>query len=309
MNNYVDKNSNDEIDFKELIFYLWRGKFFIVFVSFITLFLASLYLQSAERKYTVQYHLKPVGEIQNTPNLSGFGGIASIAGIQLPSSSNNDFNIFKKLISSVEVSEIIFNNKKIIKDIFGGEWNEDLDNFSSPPKSKLQTLIADIKKLLTGNKKINYIPPNARRLAMFISQNVQINTEKNTGYLSITSETSRPELILSLVIEAIEASDKIMRQRYIDFSTEPLAFYKEKLRIARSREHREALAELIGKEEQKLMFASRGKYFIAEPYINPVISLYPTSPNSKSILGFSLVFGLLIGSAIILFQSAIKKDN
>ena len=52
-----------------------------------------------------------------------------------------------------------------------------------------------------------------------------------------------------------------MRQRYIAFAKEPLAFYKEKLRTSRSREHREALAELIGKEEQKLMFASRGKIF------------------------------------------------
>jgi hypothetical protein len=75
--------------------------------------------------------------------------------------------------------------------------------------------------------------------------------------------------MLSLIIEATKASDKIMRQRYIDFSTEPLAFYKDKLRTARSREHREALAELISKEEEKLMFASKGKHFIAEPYINP----------------------------------------
>ena len=75
------------------------------------------------------------------------------------------------------------------------------------------------------------------------------------------TETSKPELMLSLMKEATRASDQIMRQRYINFSKEPLAFYKEKLRSARSREHREALAELIGKEEQKLMFASRGKIF------------------------------------------------
>ena len=94
-----------------------------------------------------------------------------------------------------------------------------------------------------------------------------------------------------------------MRQRYIDFSTEPLAFYKEKLRTARSREHREALAELISKEEQKLMFASRGKYFIAEPYINPTISLHPTAPKPKLILALSLVLGLFLGAALVLMRT------
>ena len=108
--------------------------------------------------------------------------------------------------------------------------------------------------------------------------------------MKFTSETSKPELILSTIIEASKASDKVMRQRYIDFSKEPLAFYKEKLRTARSREHREALAELISKEEQKLMIASRGKHFIAEPYINPTISLHPTAPKPKLILILSIYF-------------------
>ena len=111
------------------------------------------------------------------------------------------------------------------------------------------------------------------------------------------------------MIEVSEASDKIMRQRYIDFSTEPLAFYKEKLRTARSREHREALAELIGKEEEKLMFASKGKHFIAEPYINPTISLHPTAPKPKLILVLSLVLGLFLGAVLVLTRRPIKKEN
>ena len=153
------------------------------------------------------------------------------------------------------------------------------------------------------------MPPNPRRLAIFINNNIQIGEDKETGFLKFTSETSKPELMLSLIIEATKASDKIMRQRYIDFSTEPLAFYKEKLRTARSREHREALAELIGKEEEKLMFASKGKHFIAEPYINPTISLHPTAPKPTLILLLSLVLGLFLGAALVLMRHAIKKEN
>jgi hypothetical protein len=300
---------NDEIDLRDLFFTLWGGKIYIILISIISVFLASFYLQSAERKYTVEYNLKPVGETKNSSGLSGLGGFASLAGIQLPSSSSNDLNIFKRLINSVEVSEIIFENKKIIKDVFISEWDETLNNYSRPPKSKIQIFVSDAKKLLTGNIDVNYMPPNPRRLAIFINENIQIGEDKETGFLKFTSETSKPELMLSLIIEVTKASDKIMRQRYIGFSTEPLAFYKEKLRTARSREHREALAELIGKEEEKLMFASKGKHFIAEPYINPTISLDPTAPKPKLILVLSLVLGLFIGSAFVLMRHAIKKDR
>ena len=300
---------NDEIDLKDLFFTLWGGKIYIILVLVVSVFFASFYLQSAERKYTVKYNLKPVGEINASSSLSELGGFASLAGIQLPTNSNNDFNIFKRLITSVEVSEIIFENKKIVRDIFKSEWDDTLNNYSKPLKSKIQIFVTDIKKLLTGNIEGNYMPPNSRRLANFIKKNIQISKDKETGFLIFISETSKPELLLSLIIEAAEASDKIMRQRYIDFSTEPLTFYKEKLRTARSREHREALAELIGSEEQKLMFASRGKYFIAEPYINPTISLNPTAPKPKLIITLSLVLGLFLGVAIVLIRHAIKKDR
>jgi len=300
---------NDEIDLRDLFFTLWGGKIYIILLSIISVFLASFYLQFAERKYSIEYNVKPVGETKNSPSFSGLGGFASLAGIQLPTSSGNDFNIFKELITAPEVSEIIFENKKIIREIFRSEWDETLNNYLKPQKSKAQTLTSNVKKLLTGNKEVNYVPPNPRRLAIFINDNVQIDDVKETGFLKFTSETSEPELILSLIIEATKASDKIMRQRYINFSKEPLTFYKDKLRTARSREHREALAELISKEEQKLMLASRGKYFIAEPYINPTISLHPTAPKPKLILALSLLLGLFFGAVLVLMRHAIKKEN
>ena len=300
---------NDEIDLKDLFLTLWRGKIYIILISLLSVFIASYYLHFVERKYTVEYNLKPVGETKNSPVLSGLSGFASIAGIQLPTSSSKDFNIFKELITSTEVSEIIFENKSIIRDIFRSEWDDSLNNFARPPKSKIQIHVSDFKKLLTGNIDVNYMPPNPRRLAKFIEENIQIGEDKETGFLKFTGETSEPELILSLIIEATNASDKIMRQRYIDFSTEPLAFYKEKLRTARSREHREALAELIGKEEEKLMFASKGKYFIAEPYINPKISLHPTSPKPKVLLVLSLVLGLILGAIFVLVRHTLKKGK
>ena len=306
---YQNNELNDEINLKDLFFILWNGKVYIILVSIVFVFFASFYLQFTERKFSVEFNLKPVGETKNSPSLSALGGFASIAGIQLPTSSNSDLNIFKKLITSVEVSEIIFENRKIIRNIFRSEWDKTLNNFSRPPKSKIQIFVSDATKLLTGNIDVKYMPPNPRRLAVFINKNIQISEDKETGFLKFTSKTSQPKLMLSIIIEATKASDEIMRQRYVDFSTEPLAFYKEKLRTARSREHREALAELISKEEQKLMFASRGKYFIAEPYINPRISLYPTDPKPVLIILLSLVLGLFLGAALVLMRRAAKKDN
>jgi LPS O-antigen subunit length determinant protein (WzzB/FepE family) len=64
---------NDEIDLRDLFFTLWAGKIYIILISIISVFLASFYLQSAERKYSVEYNVKPVGETKNNPSFSGCG--------------------------------------------------------------------------------------------------------------------------------------------------------------------------------------------------------------------------------------------
>jgi hypothetical protein len=301
MNNYNNNHLHDEINLRELILSLWRGKIFLILSVLISISLASYYLNSAERKYTVEYKIKAVVDDQSGSAAGRLGSLASLAGVRVQTgSSNMNFNIYKELLTSNEVAEIIFNNKEIVKRVFRSEWNVLLNKYSRPSPTKFQTLISDFKKMLTGSQKLDYMPPNARRLAQFIATNITIIKNKETGFLTISSETSKPDLLLAIINEANEASDNIMRQRYINFSTEPLAFYKEKLNAARSREHRASLAALIGKEEQKLMLASKGKHFTAEPYLNPTISLEPTSPNAKLVLLLSLVLGLFIGGVIIL---------
>ena len=309
MINHNLTSQDNELDLRELTLIFWYGKFHILFITIFCVFIASMYLHYAERKYLVEYKLKPVSENQQKNNISGLGGFASLAGIQLPSQSSMDFMIFKELIPSVEVSEIIFKNKNLIKRIYDNEWNPSLNSFSEQTKSKFSVYLSALKKIITGSNDVNYMPPNARRLSIYISKNISVNEDKETGFLTLESETSKPELLLSLIAEIIKTSDEIMRQRYVVFSSEPLAFYKEKLRTARSREHREALAELIGKEEQKLMFASRGKYFTAEPYIKPTISLHPSAPKPALILALSLILGLFFGTALVLIRHEIMKDR
>lgn len=301
---------NDEINLKDILLKFWRGKIYIILFSLVAVLFASVRLQDEVRKYTVIYKLKPVAQAQQPNKVPSFGGLASIAGFELPSSSSIDFNIFKELIFSPEVSSKVFeNNKELIKKVYASEWDASLNHYSKPPQSKIQIQIRNIKRLLTGNNDVKYVPPDGKRLANFLAGNVHISEAKESGFLIFTSETSSPEIILKFMIESAKICDEIMRQRYIEFSTEPLAFYKEKLRTARSREHRESLAELISMEEQKLMLAAKGEYFIAEPYIQPTISSYPTSPRPKEVLIISLVIGIVMGISVILIKSAIMKDN
>ncbi|MDB4071861.1 Wzz/FepE/Etk N-terminal domain-containing protein [Amylibacter sp.] len=313
MNNFTDKNTNYDADLGEYFSTLWHGKVYIIIISILSIVLASLYLQFADRKYTVEFKLKSVSESDEKSNISGLNGLASLAGVSINSSNSNvDFEIFKELTTSFEVAEIIFNNsdnKKLIRSIFNTEWDASKNDYSEPNKGKFHAMIIDCFNILTGTYNKSYIPPNGKRLAIYISKKLKMSQDQDTGFLTIKTETSNPDMMKSLIFMVTSTSDEIMRQRYIEFSTEPLTFYKEKIRTSRSREHREALAELISVEEQRLMLASKGEFFIAEPFLGPYVSLYPTAPVPILVLTLSLIIGIFVSIIVILIRNSKAKDK
>jgi len=309
MNKPNDLDFESGIDLKIIFSTFWAGKFFIICSILIALILASLYLRSAERKFTVEYKLNAVSAETERSAFSRYGGLASLAGIQLPNSNGDDFNIFVQLLASLEVSEKVFKNKNLIKNLFSSEWSEQVGKFTEIEKNSRIEGLKPLLYFMTGSTKKEYVSPNARRLAEFISDEIVISHDKNNGILTLRSQSSKPEDILLLIVEMANASDEVMRERYINFSEGPLNFYKKKISFAKSREHKEALAQLIAKEEQKLMLASSSKYFIAKPVMKPTLSMNPTQPKPKIVLVMSFLLGLLFGVFIVLFRSFLKESD
>jgi len=123
---------NDEIDLRELFLTLWRGKYVIFLISVLAIAFSSIYLRTSERKYSVQAVFKPVVEVSSGPNLSGLSGLASFAGISMPTSNSSDFTTYQKLIFSEEVAEKVFTNRELVLKVFQGEWNSDTGSFVAP---------------------------------------------------------------------------------------------------------------------------------------------------------------------------------
>ena len=300
---------NDEIDLRELFLALWRGKYIVFLVTILAIVCASFYLRSAERKYSVQMVLKPVVAEASGPNLSGFSGLASLAGISLPSSSGSDFTTYQKLIFSEEVAEQVFTNQELVVKLFANEWNSGAGSFKAPQTGKIGDLKQIVKGALTGTEKRKYIPPNPKRLSMLISEIFDISVDIKTGFISITTETSQPDVMVELISNVSQETDNLLKKRFFITAEDTLEFYYQKLLTSRSPEHREALAKLISAEDQKLMLASKSSNFVAELLTTPSVSLYPTSPNSKQVLVLGFVLGFFLGSAIVFVRFVQKHQG
>jgi len=286
---------------------LWRGKILIIICVMFSIMLASLYLRQAERKYTVRYVFAPVASENSRPNLGGLGGLASLAGVSLPTSSSSDFLTYKFLLKSEEVAARILKDRDLLVSVFSSEWDTERELFRQPASGPLRSLVRGLKKLLTGNEPSAYIPPNAARLSEWMNEVFSSSEDRDTGFLTLSAETTEPALMVDVITRATQETDQLLKERYVATAEQTVSFYQQQLNKARAREHREALAKLIAQEDQKLMLASKGNYFVAEPITEPYVSLGPTSPKASLVLALSVVLGGFLGAAIVLIRKAFKS--
>ena len=299
-------HQDDEIDLRDLFGALWRGKLLIAICVIAAISLASLHLRMAENKYTVTYVFAPVASDDTGPNLSGLGGLASLAGVSLPSSSSGDFKTFKYLLKSEEVASVVLENQELVKQIFAAEWSAESGIYQRPPDGPYTPHIRTLKKFLTGQDTSAYVAPNAARLSDWMRDAFAASEDRDTGFLTLSSETAKPEMMLAVMERVTRETDRLLKERYIQSSEQTMGFYQQQLARARAREHREALAKLIAQEDQKLMLASKGSFFVAEPLTNPSVSLHPTSPKASLVLALSVVLGGFFGAALVLIRKALK---
>ena len=298
--------SDDEIDLRELFTALWRGKRLIIICVMFSIMLASLHLRLAERKYTVRYVFAPVASENSVPNLGGLGGLASLAGVSLPTGSSSDFLTYKFLLKSEEVAARMLKDRDLLVSVFSSDWDTERELFRQPASGPLKSVVRGLKNLLTGNEPSAYIPPNAARLSAWMDKAFNSSEDGGTGFLTLSAETAKPTLMVDVITRATQQTDQLLKERYIATAEQTMSFYQQQLSRARAREHREALAKLIAQEDQKLMLASKGSYFVAEPITEPYVSLGPTSPKASLVLALSVVLGGFLGAAIVLIKKAFK---
>lgn len=309
MSELTQEQTDNEIDLKQVFLTLWRGKYVIFAISILAVVYSSINLRNAERTYSVQALFKPVVEGDNSPNLSGFSGLASLAGISLPASSGSDFSTYQKLLFSEEVATRVFAYEDLIIKLFKSEWDSETQIFKAQPIDRLGKIKQSIKMLLTGSEIRKYIPPNPQRLAILTKELLNLSTDKDTGFLSLHTESSQPYIMVDLILAVSQETDNLLKERFFSTAESTLEFYYQKLLTSRSPEHREALAKLISAEDQRLMLASKGVNFVAEPLTKPTVSLYPTAPKSKLVLVLGFVSGILLGAFVVIGRQALTMPK
>lgn len=290
----------EDITIKEVIEVLWSGKITIIVITFLFAIFSVYYALSLPDKYTSVALLK-VNNSDDTSALSGlasqYGGLASMAGISLPSGGQDkSAYVISSMQSRGFVQHVIsFDGLKenlIAAKSFDPETNQITFNqkFYDPLEKKW------IREANKNRKTI----PSYLEVHEKLKKDLRINQNKESGFISISFEHVSPIFAAEFIDLIVVEMNRVGKAKDLKEADAALLYLKEQSININNAPLLKSINSLIESQMNTKMFANIRDEYLIEYIDKPFIPEKKTSPTRSVLCIFITIFGGLISSIWVL---------
>jgi uncharacterized protein involved in exopolysaccharide biosynthesis len=282
-------DEGEEIRLVELWQTVWAGKWLIVFASFLLAVLAVAASFLITPDFRAQVVLSPVGSSSGSglATLAGqFGGLASLAGINLGAEDNVAESI--AILKSRALTARFIRERNLLPVIFYDDWDAKLGAWA----------IDDPKD----------IPTIARGVERFDKSIRNVNQDVETGLVTLTVDWRDPVLARDWAQALVAEVNADMRGRAIEQSKRNIEFLKGQIGSTDEVELRSAVFGVMESEMKNAMLAAVRTDFAFDVIDPAVVPERPFWPNRIlfAVVGFFL--GGLAGVATVLLRRGAARN-
>ena len=305
MNNYDDDSMFIQIDLKKISIILLQNKLFIVLFTLIIFISSVIFSLSIPNKYSANILLKSSQESSSSlpSNISQFSNLAGMAGINLPSSENNNFFIIEKL-----------NSKSFFKHLVSFE-DIKANLFASKSFDVIQKKIIYDSDIYDENEKKWVRKPNGTFMSEPSYQEVhrdiimnQFSTslDPKTNFISITFEHYSPIFAKEYLDLVIRELNRISADEDLLKSSNALEYLYAELEKSQKNSITDAINQLIKVELNKIMIIKSDKNYLVTPIDKPHVPEFKSSPSRFFIVAVITLIGFLMSILISLIRHSYK---
>lgn len=234
----------DEIDLTELFSVLWASRILIVIVTLVFTSAAVIYALVTPNQYQAAALLAPAQ--QNSSGLSSalsqFGGLASLAGIDIGGDQDGETRIALEVMQSRSFIEQFIKQSGIMVEVMAAKsWNEDD-----------KRLIIDEDIFDVRSRKWTRRPPWGRDVIPTLwegyevfSEILQVSENKKTGLVTVSIENYSPYLAQQWLENYILATNLYLQQRKLKRIDKNIDYLEEQIGTTSVAEMREIFFTLI----------------------------------------------------------------
>lgn len=301
-NNEKINSYNDEIDFKELFNVILGGKWIIFIITSIFSIAAILYSLSLPNIYKSQALLSPSeGTTVLNQSMSSYSGIASLAGINIPSQSS-DSNAVKAI---EKLKTFSFFEKNILPNIYLPDliaidsWNASTNEISY--KKDLYDAVSEkwIRDFKFPQKQT---PTPQEAFNIFVENNILVSVDVDTGFVRLAIKHQSPFIAKAWTELIVNELNEFYRKKDRTEAEMALKFLNNKIAQTNFAEIKLVIAQLIQQKTQQLTLIEANKYYVFDYLDPPAVMERKAEPKRSIICIIGLIIGGLLSILIVLIR-------
>ncbi|WP_345882567.1 Wzz/FepE/Etk N-terminal domain-containing protein [Shewanella algae] len=307
----VNSMRDDEIDLRELFSVIWQGKWLIAGVTLVFAVASVAIALMLPNIYKSEALLAPAYEEQGAGGLAGlasqFGGLASMAGINLGGSRSSD-----KTQLAIEVLK----SRKFIGDFI--EKHQILPELMAVDKWLMADnrllfnpdIYNDQSKTWVRAVKAPFQPePSLQEAYKVFSSILSVNKDKEDGMLTLSIEHQSPYIAKQWVDWLVADINLTMKERDVDEATRSIEFLNKQIELTNIADIRTILYKLVEEQAKTIMFTEVRDEYVFKTIDPALVPEEKAKPKRALVCVLGTVLGGMLGVMLVLLLNFIRSEK
>ncbi|TMP05570.1 LPS O-antigen length regulator [Pseudoalteromonas sp. S3178] len=302
--------SDDEVNLTELFQILWKGKWLIILITGMVSIASVFYALNQPNIYKSEV-LLTAAEQEQSGGLSAlagqFGGIASLAGVNLGSSGTvNKTQLALEVLKSRQFTSNFIQKHNILPDLMANKsWDPVNNIIKYDPEIYNKKEDLWLRKVQAPLK----AKPSMQEAYKQFSNLLSTDMNKESGMITISIEHMSPVIAQRWVNWLVEDINAVMKSRDVQEANKSSEFLTRQLGQTKVADIRSVLYKLIEEQTKTIMFASVRDEYVFKTIDPALVPEQKFKPKRALICILGFLFGGVLGVAIVLVRHFLKKSN
>lgn len=299
---------DDEIDLRELFATLWRGKWMIILTTVVFAAAGVGYALYKPNIYQSSVLVAPAQE--EGGGLSGlasqFGGLASLAGINLGGGSSNQTVIAKEVLQSRAFLTDFFHRHDMEIPLMAvegwnkktGDWVYDRDKYNP-----------ETGEWLPDSDGESHKPTDWEMVEAFREDHFSVGEAKDTGMITVSVKHYSPILAKEWAEKLVQDINEHMRKQDVEEAEARIAYLEQKLDETNIAGMQQVFYQLIENETRTVMLANAQKEYVFKTVDPAVVAEEKAEPKRALICVIATLLGGMLGVFIVFIRAFIRGSD
>lgn len=309
--NFRPAAPEDEIDLRELFSVIWQGKWLIIAITAVFTIASvglALYLPNI---YKSEALLAPAAEEQSGGGLaalaSQFGGLASLAGVNLGAKSGTDkTQLAIEVLKSRQFTSEFIQKHNILADLMAAEtWDRDADKLIYDPELYNEQTNTWVRAVEPPFKP----EPSMQEAYKEFSKIFSANTDKESGMVTLSVEHLSPTVAEQWVTWLIQDINKVMKERDVAEANRSSEFLNKQIALTNVADIKAILYKLVEEQAKTIMFAEVRDEYVFKTLDPALAPEEKAKPKRALICALGIMLGGMFGVMFVLVRNFVKKED